>query len=47
MAATIAVEEEFGTFVGTPHPHNGYYAGDFTDVPFHVLPIDPSTRFDR
>ena len=29
------IEEESGTF--TPravHPHNGYYAGDFSSVPF-------------
>ncbi len=29
------IEEESGTY--TPrsvHPHNGYYAGDFTSVPF-------------
>ena len=30
MAAWIVIEEERGTYVGTPrHPHNGYYAGDF------------------
>jgi hypothetical protein len=30
------VEEESGTFVPRPqHPHNGYYAGDFSAVPFH------------
>jgi hypothetical protein len=32
MAASIVVEEERGTYTGTPsHPHNGYYAGEFTD----------------
>ena len=31
------VEEESGTFAPrTPHPHNGYYAGDFSTVPFHL-----------
>jgi hypothetical protein len=31
MAATRIVEEERGTFTGTPrNPHQGYYAGDFT-----------------
>ena len=27
------VEEEQGTFTGTTHRHNGYYAGDFSQVP--------------
>jgi hypothetical protein len=30
MAASLTVEEERGTFVRSPHPHNGYYAGDFS-----------------
>jgi hypothetical protein len=31
------VEEESGTFVPRPeHSHNGYFAGDFTLVPFHA-----------
>ena len=30
MAASILVEEEHGTYVGAPHRHNGYYAGDFS-----------------
>jgi hypothetical protein len=31
MAASITVEEERGTYVRSPrHPHNGYYAGDFS-----------------
>ncbi|MGZ5416229.1 MAG: hypothetical protein ACXWDI_03540 [Nocardioides sp.] len=30
MAASITIEEERGTFVRSPHPHNGYYAGDFS-----------------
>jgi len=30
MAATIPVETESGTYSGRVHPHNGYYAGDFT-----------------
>jgi hypothetical protein len=32
------VEEETGTYTGTWHPHNGYYAGDFSDRP--VRPLD-------
>ena len=27
------VEEEQGTFTRTAHRHNGYYAGDFSEVP--------------
>lgn len=30
MAATIIVEMESGTCSGRVHPHNGYYAGDFS-----------------
>jgi hypothetical protein len=30
MAATIFVEVETGTCSGHVHPHNGYYAGDFS-----------------
>lgn len=29
MAASIVIEEERGTYTRSPHPHNGYYAGDF------------------
>ena len=30
------IEEECGTVVLRPErAHNGYYAGDFSDVPFH------------
>ncbi len=34
MAASLQIEEESGVFTGRPHPHNGYYAGDFSVVPF-------------
>ena len=31
MATSIIIEEEHGTYVPTrQHPHNGYYAGDFS-----------------
>jgi len=30
MAATIFIEQESGTSRGWVHPHNGYYAGDFS-----------------
>jgi len=32
MAATIPVETESGRYSGRVHPHNGYYAGDFTSA---------------
>ena len=34
MAASIAVEEDRGIYTRSPkHPHNGYYAGDFSSYP--------------
>ena len=30
MAASIIIEQESGMSAGRVHPHNGYYAGDFT-----------------
>ena len=30
MAAYIPIEQESGTSRGRIHPHNGYYAGDFS-----------------
>jgi hypothetical protein len=30
MAASIIIEQEQGTYVGSRHTHNGYYAGDFS-----------------
>ncbi len=30
MAASIYIEVESGTYSGRVHPHNGYYAGDFS-----------------
>jgi hypothetical protein len=33
MATALMIEEESGTWTGSLHPHNGYYAGDFSDVP--------------
>ena len=38
MAASLIIEEESGTYTARPeHPHNGYYAGDFSDQPFRPL----------
>ena len=30
MARSLVIEEESGTCRGWTHPHNGYYAGDFS-----------------
>jgi hypothetical protein len=30
MATSRIIEEETGTSAGRVHPHNGYWAGDFT-----------------
>jgi hypothetical protein len=30
MATALVIEEETGTSRGLYHPHNGYYAGDFS-----------------
>jgi hypothetical protein len=37
MAASISIEQESGMFAGRVHPHNGYYAGEFTSLG-HVSP---------
>jgi hypothetical protein len=34
MAASLSIEEESGTYTTRiRHPHNGYYAGDFSQMP--------------
>jgi hypothetical protein len=30
MARSLIIEDESGTYRGSVHPHNGYYAGDFS-----------------
>jgi hypothetical protein len=32
MARALVIEEESGACSGFLHPHNGYYAGDFTQA---------------
>jgi hypothetical protein len=35
MAASLLVEDESGTYTARfQHPHNGYYAGDFSQTPW-------------
>lgn len=48
MARQRIVEEESGTSTRShhQHTHNGYYAGDFTDVPF-LDPQHPARTFVR
>jgi hypothetical protein len=38
MAMTLLSEEEHGTCSGRVHPHNGYYAGDFSATRQPVSP---------
>jgi hypothetical protein len=33
MAGSMVIEEESGTYTARRHPHNGYYAGDFSERP--------------
>ena len=33
MAGSLVIEEESGIYSGRSHPHNGYYAGDFSALP--------------
>jgi len=33
MTEMFTIEEESGTYTGSIHRHNGYYAGDFTRHP--------------
>jgi hypothetical protein len=42
MAASLVIEEERGTCVRSVHPHNGYYAGDFSG-PSRRVPPTPLT----
>lgn len=35
----MMIEEGTGTYTGRIHQHNGYYAGDFSDVPFTWTPL--------
>jgi hypothetical protein len=47
MTASRFVEEEQGTYTGRQHPHNGYYAGDFSTGSRHPgarATITSSTR---
>jgi hypothetical protein len=33
----FTIEEDSGTYTGSIHPHNGYYAGDFTRIPTRTV----------
>ena len=47
MAASITVEEERGTYRRSTHPHNGYYAGDFSrlDLTVSFRTTTPATTY--
>ena len=43
MAASMFIEEESGTCTArSPHPHNGYYAGDFSQTSWSGAELPPS-----
>jgi hypothetical protein len=42
------IEEENGTYTPrSTHPHNGYYAGDFSSVPFKQPDLQLLLRLTR
>ena len=42
-AASLFIEEESGTCtIRSRHPHNGYYAGDFSQTPWSGSELRPS-----
>jgi hypothetical protein len=43
MAASLFIEEESGTDTARPrHPHNGYYAGDFSQTSWSAAKLRPA-----
>jgi hypothetical protein len=48
MAASMFLELESGTATGRVHPHNGYYAGDFSTPRHESAPVwrAPVPSFD-
>ena len=45
MAAFRTIEAERGTYVGSPrHPHNGYFAGDFSQRPVTTAKLHAAYR---
>lgn len=52
MAASLIIEQEQGTYVGSRHAHNGYYAGDFSQTrplrePLRLTPTVRGDSLDR
>ena len=46
MARALVIEEEFGTSRGHVHPHDGYYAGDFSRSTYGAPNLAPlASRF--
>lgn len=46
MAASLIIEEEAGVCTGRIHPHNGYYAGDFSARPAFATFAAPAFPLD-
>ncbi len=46
MSASYVIEEDHGTYTRSRHPHNGYYAGDFSgpDRATRGFPMPAVTR---
>jgi hypothetical protein len=36
MTEMFTIEEDSGTYTGSPRRHNGYYAGDFSRTPMRT-----------
>ena len=44
MAASLIIEVETGVFTGRIHPHDGYYAGDFSGRSVRRTSLGPTLR---
>jgi hypothetical protein len=47
MARALVTEQESGTCRGWMHPHNGYYAGDFSSSWSVIVETTPSASSRR
>ena len=47
MARSLFIEEEWGVTTGRIHPHNGYYAGDFSQTPVRTRPTTPTQPLQK
>jgi hypothetical protein len=47
MSRSLVIEDEQGTYRGHVHPHNGYYAGNFSSTDARWRPDPPYRPSDR